>query len=284
MITSGTTFAEALEEGRQALSDSPTSALDARLLLEEASGLSRADLIGADRDYIGETIAEAFLTLVNRRRKGEPVAYILGTQEFYGRDFAVGPGVLIPRPETEMLIDAAQGLHPQRILDLGTGSGCLLGTALKEAPNATGVGIDASAEALRYAERNLSALSVADRAELKLLRFEDAAFGLGQGLFDLILANPPYINPADELPVSVQDFEPNEALFAAEQGLAAHREIAQIMARFLTPTGSAFVEIGHDQGETAEEIFTRALPGRTVRTKKDLAGLPRMVAITPPSA
>lgn len=284
MITSGSTFAEALEEARAALRDSPTAALDARVLMEEASGHTRADLIAADREYVGAEIAERFLLLLNRRRKGEPVAYILGRQEFYGRSFAVGPGVLIPRPETEMLIDAAQALRPQRILDLGTGSGCLLLTALKEAPGAAGVGIDASAEALRYAERNASALGVASRAELKKLTFAEAPLALGSGLFDLILANPPYIDPAEQLPVSVRDFEPENALYADEQGLAAHREVAAVLARCLVPTGSAFIEIGHDQGETAASIYAAALPGRDVRTKKDLAGLSRMVAVTPRTA
>ncbi len=284
MITSGSMFAEALEEAREALSDSPTAALDARILMEEASGLGRADIIAADRDYIGEQVAVAFISLLNRRRKGEPVAYITGRQEFYGRNFTVGPQVLIPRPETEMLIDAAAHLRPQRILDLGTGSGCLLLTALKEKPGAEGVGIDASRDALQFAERNASGLGLSSRATFMRLRFDEAGLALGGRLFDLILANPPYIDPAQELAPNVKDFEPEMALFADEGGLAAHREVAGLVARCLAPSGSAFIEIGHDQGETAAGIYAQALPGRTVGTKKDLAGLPRMVAIAPASA
>lgn len=275
------TYAHALARGRRRLKGSPTPDIDARVLMMLASGFDHAGLIAHDRDEVPADVLERYAGFLTRRREGEPVAYITGRQEFYGRDFAVGPGVLIPRPETEMLIDAIQHLHAQRILDLGTGSGCILLTALLETPGATGVGVDISGEALAIAERNRQALRVADRSDFQKMRFSDAPIMLRNDLFDLILSNPPYIPAGTELPVSVQDHEPPGALYAGQDGLEAHREVAQVIARMLTPSGSAFIEIGHDQGESAEEIYRAALPDRDVGTKQDAAGYPRMVAIRP---
>ncbi|GGY41310.1 peptide chain release factor N(5)-glutamine methyltransferase [Parvularcula lutaonensis] len=275
------TYAHALARGRRRLRESPTPDLDARVLMMLASGYDHAALIAHGNDVVPDDVLDRYAGYLKRRREGEPVAYITRRQEFYGRDFSVGPGVLIPRPETEMLIDACQHLHARRILDLGTGSGCLLFSALLEIPEATGIGIDASGEALLIAERNRQALRVADRSELQKMRFSEAPVMLRGQLFDLILSNPPYIPRGTELPVSVAHHEPQEALFSGEDGLDAHREVAQVIANMLAPSGSAFIEIGHDQGESAEAIYRDALPGRDVGTKQDAAGHPRMVAVRP---
>lgn len=284
MIFRKETFADALARGRRRLKESPTPELDARILLSLASGHDHASLIANDREEVPEDVLERFAALLTRRRAGEPVAYITGRQEFWSRDFSVGPGVLIPRPETEMLIEAAEKLHVETILDLGTGSGCLLITALLEHPRAKGIGIDVSGEALQIAERNRQLLRVAERSELMSMRFADAPMMLRGQLFDLILANPPYIPEGADLPVSVKGFEPASALTSGEDGLEAHREVATAIAHLLAPSGSAFIEIGHDQGESAEAIYKDALFGKDVRTHLDAAGHPRMVAVRPKGA
>jgi release factor glutamine methyltransferase len=281
MIFRKETYAHALARGARRLKASPTAQLDARVLLTEASGLDRAQLIASDREAVPEETLARYADLLRRRREGEPVAYITGRQEFYGRSFAVNPSLLIPRPESEMLVEAAAKAHPQRILDLGTGSGCLLLSALGELPRAEGIGTDISREALSTAERNRTALRLEGRARFERLSFTETALGLRDELFDVILANPPYIAEGDEQAAEVARFEPHGALFSGRDGLAAHREVAQVIARLLHPSGSAFIEIGYDQGESAEAIYKAALPGRSVLTKKDHAGHPRMVAVTP---
>jgi release factor glutamine methyltransferase len=281
MIFRRETYAQALARGTRRLRTSPTAQLDARVLLSVASGLDRAQLIGADRDPVPEPVLARYAELLKRRREGEPVAYITGHQEFYGRPFAVSPAVLIPRPESEMLVDAAKLAHPQRVLDLGTGSGCLLLSTLSELSRAEGVGTDISREALHTAERNRSALRLDDRARLERMSFAETAMGLRGEMFDVILANPPYIAEGDSQAADVARYEPHGALFSGPDGLTAHREVAEVIVRLLHPSGSAFIEIGYDQEEAAQAIYRGALPGRTVQTKKDHAGHPRMVAITP---
>jgi release factor glutamine methyltransferase len=281
MITRRENYAHAFARGRRRLRASPTPEIDARVLLMLASGLDHAGLIAHDRDPVPDEVLERFAALLTRRREGEPVAYITGRQEFYGRNFSVEPGVLIPRPETELLIDASRGSHAGRVLDLGTGSGCLLLTALLEMPEARGIGIDASAEALAVAARNREALRLTGRARLEKMRFEDVPVMLRGELFDLILANPPYIPEKTELPASVAGFEPKGALYSGPDGLRDQRQVAEVIARMLAPSGSAFVEIGYDQEETAQAIYKESLPHFAVSVEKDMAGLPRMVAVRP---
>jgi release factor glutamine methyltransferase len=276
----GQTVAEALAWARGVLTGSPTPALDARVLLEKASGLDRAALIASDREPLGSAVAAQFADLVARRGEGAPVAYLVGQQDFYGRPFRVGPGALIPRPETEMLIDAALSGEASAVLDMGTGSGCLLVTYLAECGDAEGIGIDLSEEALGYARDNAESHGVADRSTFRLMSFAEAPSAL-EGPFDLILANPPYISAGTALPVSVAQYEPASALYSGSDGLDAHREVAEAIAQLLDEEGRAFIEIGHDQGETAAAVYQTALEGRSVQTKKDAAGLARMVAVGP---
>ncbi|WOI52003.1 peptide chain release factor N(5)-glutamine methyltransferase [Parvularcula sp. LCG005] len=271
------TYGQSLRQAAQGLSASPTPALDARLLLLAASGLDHAGLIAADRDPVDPAVEGTFSALVARRMGGEPIAYILGEQEFYGRRFRVGPDVLIPRPETEMLIDAALrvAVSKPRIADLGLGSGCILGTLLAEIPEATGLGVDLSPAALGVAAANLTQLAVRSRAALAVRSFEVAL----PGVFDLIVSNPPYIEAAAVLPVSVAEHEPAMALFAGQDGLDAYRALAPIIAGALAPDGHAFLEIGDGQGAAVSQLMQAVMPDRPVTLNPDLAGRERLVSI-----
>ncbi|MEO1656802.1 MAG: peptide chain release factor N(5)-glutamine methyltransferase [Pseudomonadota bacterium] len=280
MITPALTVAEALAAARTRLSSSPTADLDARVLLEAVTGDDRAVLIAKDNEPLGDH-ADTFEAAVARREEGEPVAYITGQQEFFGLTFAVGPEVLIPRPESEMLVEAAIAAGPKRILDLGTGSGCLLIASLHSLPEAEGAGLDASEEAIATAYENGEALLADDRAQWFHARFDEAAALFEGETFDLILANPPYIAEGTPLPTSVESFEPASALFSGPDGLDAHREVAAVIADLLTDDGHAYIEIGSDQGQAALSVYDNALAPRQVTLHQDAAGLDRMVAITP---
>jgi release factor glutamine methyltransferase len=218
--------------------------------------------------------------LVERRLAGEPIAYIIGYRSFWTIELQVAPGVLIPRPDSETLIEAAVehfGASGQdHILDLGTGSGVLLLAALDQWPRAPGLGIDSSEVALGVAQANAQRLGLADRA---VFRLGNWAEGLEQS-FDLILCNPPYIEDATHLPRDIVDWEPHEALFAGPDGLAAYRELAPQIARLLTPGGIACVEIGAAQQERAGSIF--AAQGLAVACRRDLGGRPRCLVLCQP--
>ena len=225
---------------------------------------------------------DVFEMLVTRRAAREPLAYITGHKEFWSLDFAVGPGVLIPRPDTETLIEELVRRHadhsaPLSLLDLGTGSGCLLIAALKEFPNARGVGIDASAEALAWAQRNIAAQALEDRTSLIETAWpEEASPG-----FDVILANPPYIPSAeiDRLEPEVARFEPRPALDGGPDGLEAYRALAPRIARLLTPSGTAFLEFGQGQDQDVASILASA-GLEIVKIAADLAGIPRCAVVT----
>ncbi len=224
----------------------------------------------------GETL-EYFEALLLRRIAREPLAYITGHKEFWSLDFAVGPGVLIPRPDSETLVEDVRRTYPDHgaplsILDLGTGSGCLLVAALKEYPNAHGVGIDQSPEALAWARRNVAAHRLEDRATLiESGWLEEASPG-----FDILLSNPPYIRTADiaALQPEVARFEPAAALDGGPDGLDAYRALALRIGRLLKPSGRAFLELGAGQGESVAALL--AANGLSLdHFAADLAGIPR---------
>src|SRR4051812_33165183 len=202
-------------------SESPR--LDAELLLAHALGISREQLLLSGLDVEAPS---SFESLLARREAGEPVAYILGRRAFWTIELEVGPGVLVPRPDSETLLEAAVAHFgeggPRTILDLGTGLGTLLLAALDQWPEARGIGIDASEAALAYARRNGERLGLAGRA---IFRLGDWAAGI-EGPFDLILCNPPYVARGAQLPRDVVEWEPHEALFAAEDGLCEYRRLA----------------------------------------------------------
>ena len=255
---------------------SDTPRLDAELLMAEALHIDRDRLILSPP---GRDPPERFWDLVERRKAGEPVAYITGRRAFWNIELHVGPGVLIPRPDSEVLIasaiehfDGTDG--PKRILDLGTGPGTLLLAALDLWPNATGLGVDVSRQALSYAASNARRLGLEARARLSV---GDWAKGIKEK-FDLILCNPPYVAEGADLGPGVREYEPDEALFAGREGLDAYRELAPQLPQLLNPGGLAAVEIGADQADAASELLARDRLVATVAN--DLAGRPRAVLLT----
>ena len=249
-----TSIPRALGRATEELSKtSDTPRLDAELLMAAALGIGRDRLILDDPR--GEA-PPAFLGFVERRRAGEPVAYIAGQRAFWTIDLEVGPGALVPRPDSETLIAAAVEHFagtpgPNRVLDLGTGPGTLLLAALDEWPAATGLGVDASEAALAYARRNAERLGMGGRAEF---RIGDWAAGIDER-FDLILCNPPYVAEDAETGPGVREYEPHEALFAGPEGLDEYRRLAPQMGKLLAPGGLAAIEIGFDQAQSATELF-----------------------------
>ncbi|WBO22344.1 peptide chain release factor N(5)-glutamine methyltransferase [Sphingomonas abietis] len=265
----------AIGEAAARLPDSDTPRLDAELLMAHALGIEREALLlgGLDRP-----VPEGFAPLVARRAAGEPLAYIVGHRDFWTIRLNVAPGVLIPRPDSETLIEAAVSHFagtpgPQRILDLGTGSGALLLAALAEWPAATGVGIDRSPPALAIARGNADALGMARRAAM----IEGGWSGTGE-LFDLILCNPPYIAEDEQLPGDVADHEPHSALFAGADGLDDYRALAPLLPGQLVAGGVACIEIGATQGAAVASFM--ASQGLVVHIRHDLAGRERCVVAT----
>jgi release factor glutamine methyltransferase len=258
---------------------SHTPRLDAELLMAHALGAEREQLL---LSRLGDEAPAAFDRLVARRKASEPVAYIVGRRAFWTIELEVGPGVLIPRPDSETLIEAAAAhfgvARPKRVLDLGTGPGTLLLAALAEWPQATGLGIDRSGAALAYARRNAERLGLADRAAL---REGDWAEGLAER-FDLILCNPPYVENTAALARDILGFEPAEALFAGADGLDDYRRLAPQIPPLLASGGIACVEIGWDQSAAVGALF--AQEGLRIWPRRDLAGHVRclVLALDPP--
>ncbi len=272
------TVADALREAaRQLAAASSTARLDAEVLMAHALGVTRADVI---LRHMAAAAPEGLDALVARRMRAEPVAYITGRQEFYGLDFEVGPDVLIPRGDSETLIDAARDAFegtpgPARVLDLGTGSGALLLAALSLWPQAHGIGIERSPGALALAQRNARALGMDDRTTMRSGDWTQHGWADGLGTFDLILANPPYIETAEPLAPSVRDFEPASALFAGDDGMDDYRLLVPRIPDLLTPQGVALVEIGWTQGIAVSALAEGN--GLSARLHHDLGGRERAV-------
>lgn len=256
-----------------AVSDTPR--LDAELLLAHALGTERERLLLDPSGYIEP---EGFAPLVERRLRHEPVAYILGYRDFWTIRLGVGPGVLIPRPDSETLIEAAvdhfAAEPPRWILDLGTGPGTLLLAALAQWPEANGLGIEASEAALDYARANAQALGLAGRAAF---RAGDWASAL-EGRFDLILCNPPYIAETEQLMPDVAGYEPAGALFAGPDGLDDYRRIIPDLPRLLAPGGAAILEIGATQHISVASLAEAA--GFAVECRRDLGNRDRALMLT----
>jgi release factor glutamine methyltransferase len=249
--------------------------LETRVLVAHALGVDHAWLIAHDRDALAAPQAAAIEALIARREGGEPVAHILGEKEFYGRPFQVTPDVLIPRPETELLVEAALARLPKEqplhVLDLGTGSGCVAITLALEQPLARVVAVDRSPAALAIARNNALRLGAAN---VEFIR-SDWYAGLGVKKFDMIVGNPPYIAAGDpHLRRGDLRFEPNSALAAGTDGLDAIRAILSGAAAHLEPGGWLLLEHGFDQGAEVAALLARNGFGH-IRTLRDLAGLER---------
>lgn len=244
--------------------------LEAELLAAHGLGVDRAFVL-AHPEAEAPSSLEDFL---DRRRGGEPLAYIFGWREFYGRRFEVGPGVLIPRQETETLIEVAAPwlTGGGSALDLGTGSGCLAITLALEAPNARVTAVDISERALGVARANADRLGARVRFVLG-----DMLSGLGGERFDVIVSNPPYVADGEELPREVVEFEPREALFAGLTGLECYERLAAEAGPHLNPRGRLAVEVGYTQASAVAELFGEA-GWRVVEVKPDLSGRERVVA------
>lgn len=254
---------------------SGTPRLDAELLLAHVLGIGRNDLLMRQRDL---AVPPGFEALLERRLKGEPIAYIIGVRDFWTISLTVTPDVLIPRPDSESLIEAAvdhfRAAAPTRILDLGTGSGALLLAALSQWPQAQGVGVDLSPAALAVAKGNARRLELDDRADFCL---GDWAEGV-DGPFDLILINPPYIARDAALSGDVLH-EPESALFAGAEGLDDYCRIIPMLPRLLAQGGMAAIEIGYDQCDSVSALLVNQ--GFSVSVRRDLAGHDRCLVAVP---
>jgi release factor glutamine methyltransferase len=257
---------------------------DARLLIADALDLDRAGLAACSVRALTAQESHVIETLATRRLKHEPVARILGRKEFWSLSFTVGPAVLVPRPETETVVEAALDIVTEtnmrgkklRVLDIGTGSGALLLALLSELPNAAGTGTDISAEALAIARGNADDLGLKDRCTFIAA---DGTANLS-GSFDFILSNPPYIARGDiaSLAPEVRDYDPAVALDGGIDGLDGYRMVAE-SARLLAPGGHLIVELGYGQEAPVRALFAGAalMPGRA---HKDLAGIARALVAT----
>lgn len=258
---------------------SDTARLDAEVLMAYALGCSRTDML---LRHMVAPVPDGFDALIERRLTHEPVAYITGSAEFYGLELAVSPAVLIPRGDTETLVEAAREAfadkaRPARILDLGTGSGALLLAALSLWPDAEGLAIERSPEALAVAKANASCH--APSARLLEGDWTRAGWAQGLGTFDLVLSNPPYVEADAELDASVRGHEPASALFSGPEGLDDYRILIPQLPGLLSDRGVAIVEIGWTQADAVSAIAQAA--GMTARIHHDLAGRKRAVEMAP---
>lgn len=274
------TIADALREAAHALAAiSDTPRLDAELLMAEALGTDRgAMLLNRTRD----DVPPGFAPLLDRRMNHEPVAYIIGRQDFWTLTLGVSPAVLVPRADSETLIEAAIAAFPDcapaRILDLGTGSGALLLAALSHWPQAHGVGVDASESALAVARDNAVSCGLSDRARMlhgdwRTHGWQDA---LG-GPFDLVLANPPYVETDATLARQVSEHEPHSALFAGADGMDDYRILVPALSALLAPGGVAVFEIGATQRNAVGTLATAS--GYDAECRQDLAGHDRALIL-----
>jgi release factor glutamine methyltransferase len=236
---------------------SETARLDAELLMAFALGLDRSAMLLTQRNL---SVPPGFADLLSRRLRHEPVAYITGTQAFWDLELSVTPDVLIPRADSETLIEAAiagfAGAEPPaRVLDLGTGSGALLLAALSALPKAQGIGVDASAGAVTVAQGNAQRLGFNTRAAFRHMSWRDADWVTAlNSRFDLILCNPPYVETSAVLAPMVADYEPHSALFAGTQGLDDYAILIPAIPALLAPDGIAVFEIGATQGDAVAAL------------------------------
>jgi release factor glutamine methyltransferase len=257
---------------------------DANLLARHVLGWDRATLYTRETDEATPAFVERYDPLIERRARREPVAYVRGEQEFWSRDFAVNPSVLIPRPETELIIEELMACMPKElparpatIADIGTGSGCLAVTAAAELPLAKVIATDISRAALDIARANADRHGVADQITV----VESAYVSGVPGPFDFIVSNPPYVTDAEyeDLAPEVREYEPAMALKAGEDGLRDIRQIIDVASTQLVPGGTAFIEIGHQHADAVADLVGGFRSLILKRISTDLQSIPRVAII-----
>jgi release factor glutamine methyltransferase len=285
-LNADSTIKEALLDAARAIyrdTRSDEASLEGELLLCRALGIDRAHLYQRLNDPLGDS-AGAFIALVDRRRGHEPLAYIVGRREFFGLDFEVSPAALIPRPETETLVEAVIDFANERfrgipftIADIGVGCGTIAVAVAEALPNARVIATDQSVEALTLASRNAEAHGVAARIEF---RQGDLLEPLTE-LVDVIAANLPYVTTADweHLPPEIRDHEPRAALDGGLDGLRVIERLLRAAPAYLRPGGALFAEIGDGQGEAASAIANDVFAGAKVEIAHDLAGKDRVLVV-----
>lgn len=257
--------------------------IDADLLLAKSIGKAREFVIGHPEYVLSVAEENLFLQLLERRLNREPMAHILGKREFWSRDFIVTKDTLDPRPDSETLIEAALSYFPDkdksiRVLDLGTGTGCLLLTLLAEYPNSIGVGVDISDKAIAIAQENAKNLDLDSRVEWHYSPWEDLTENIGK--FDLIITNPPYV-PTDDIPSlepEVYQYEPHTALFAGKDGMDCYNELIPLLPKWMNKDCIVIIEHGINQEQDIAEIIT----ANSLKIKeycKDLSGISRCLVV-----
>jgi len=275
-------IAEALREASLVLDNSgvPEARRDASSLLSFVLSKDRTFLISHAEDPVGDDSLDQLREFVKRRAAGQPLQYITGVQDFYGREFRVTPDVLIPRPETELLVEAALEVsNGDFICDVGTGSGCIALTLLCERPGARAVAVDKSAAALEIAKFNASKLSVTERAVFVISDCFDA-LDPSEYQFDLIVSNPPYVSESAlaGLQREVRDHEPLVALSPGGDGLSVIRRLLVDAPAFLKSNGHLLMEIGFDQGEKVRNLIDESM-WSLLEVRPDLQCIPRIVVL-----
>lgn len=275
------TYRECYEKGCHILNEAgiEESTLDARLLLEAVCGTDRNDLLAHGEQPVMSQAEEKYLNWIRQRAEHIPLQQLTGEQDFMGLTFSVNEHVLIPRQDTEILVEEVlKELHDRmRILDMCTGSGCILLSLLHYSNDCEGLGVDLSAEALEVAERNVLKVLTPEKAEHAHFLQSDL-FEKVEGKFEIIVSNPPYIASAEveKLMPEVRDHEPRMALDGTEDGLHFYRRIIKEAGKHLVNSGMLFFEIGYDQGQAVSELM-RAGGYREVQVVQDYAGLDRVV-------
>jgi len=279
-VANNYSIAEALREASRILEQNgvPEARRDASSLLSFVLGKDRTFLISHAEDPVDDDSLDRLREFVERRAAGEPLQYITGVQDFYGREFRVTPDVLIPRPETELLVEAALEVSDgEFICDVGTGSGCIAITLLCERPGARAVAVDKSAAALEIAKFNASKLSVTERVEFVV---SDCFEALDRSEFDLIVSNPPYVSESAlaGLQREVRDHEPLVALSPGGDGLSVIRRLLTEAPAYLKPNGHLLMEIGFDQGEKVRDLIDESV-WSLMEVRPDLQCIPRIVVL-----
>ena len=277
------TVSQALRKAEHRLRDAgvPEPALDAELLLRHVLGWDRAAVIARGADTVPAAEEKRFFALVDERAARRPLQHVTGTQAFWRHEFLVTPDVLVPRPETEILVEAAlelmRGLEAPVVVDVGTGSGCIALSIAAERPDAAVHGVDVSAPALAVARENARRLGQA-RVELHEGDLLEPVAHLG-GRVDIVVSNPPYVDPGElpSLAPEVRDHEPRRALLAPDGPYGIYRRLAEASTRLLRPGGHLVAEVGQGMAATVAERF-RAAGLAGIQTRPDLAGIPRVVS------